>query len=49
MKPKSEYIPYGKEWEAEMKKLSKDILIGMYRLMALELRELKEKTGKGTP
>lgn len=43
MKTEIEYEPYGPEWETEMKKWSKDLLIGKLRDTFIERAELKDK------
>lgn len=39
----NEYQPYGLEWEAEMKKWSKDLLIDKLRDVLIERSELKNE------
>lgn len=38
-----EYEPYGEEWEAEMKKWSKDLLIGKIRDLLIDKADLKAR------
>jgi hypothetical protein len=40
---KTNYEPYGAEWEAEMKKWSKDLLVGKIRDLLIDRIELKER------
>lgn len=39
----AEYIPYGPDWEAEMKKLPKSMLIEMLREQGKECDALKDE------
>lgn len=43
MSEETEYEPYGKEWESEMKKWSKDLLIGKIRDLLIDKQDLKDR------
>ena len=44
--PKDEYIPYGPEWEKEMMKLPKSMLIKMFKSKCLELQNITHEQEK---